>query len=140
MTATQALIDLDVSDLQASCEFYARTLGFSVVATSRPGLIFEQRTLVSPRWPALGLRLRAGFGKRPTGSSPGSYMGLTLAVPSLPAEIDRLKSAVRWTHGIPTPVAPANPGSAAPSPHAAPLPAQFVDPDHYLITLIQAAD
>lgn len=116
-------ISLDVSDLEASCRFYQELLGYTVIATERAGLIYEQRTLRSPRVPALELRLRAAFGKRPIGSTPGSLLRLSVRVADIRAALGGLSSPVRWVGP-----APAGDGVLAA--------ALLADPDGYVIEFV----
>ena len=115
-------IALDVQDLDRSCEFYRRALGYQVVRTERAGMIFEARTLRSDRHPALQLDLRAGFGKRIQGTSPGGITKLSFREPKLAEAIAGLSGLVRWI---------------GPAPAVDPLPTAiaFNDPDAYQIEL-----
>ncbi|MGH7131492.1 MAG: VOC family protein [Phycisphaerales bacterium] len=115
-------IALDVQDLNRSCEFYGRALGFRVTHTDRPGLIFESRSLRSDRHPAVQLDLRAGFGKRIQGTSPGGITKLSFREPKLAEAIAGLNGLVRWI---------------GPPPATDPLPpaVAFNDPDAYQIEL-----
>ena len=88
-------IALDVQDLNRSCEFYRRALGFQVVHTDRAGLIFEARSLRSSRYPSVQLNLRAGFGKRIQGTSPGGVTKLSFREPRLAEAVAGLNGLVR---------------------------------------------
>lgn len=116
----QLAIALDVADLGASLVFY-RALGFEQIGSARQGLIFETRTLAAAAWPAMQLRLRAAFGRRPIGSS-GGMLALTLRVsPSQLAGIAAaLGKTARWV---------------GPGPSAESTSAKVADPDGYVIEL-----
>ncbi len=116
-------IALDVNDLGRSCAFYAGTLGFEVVSTIRPGLIYESRTLRSPLVPQLDLTLRAAFGKRATGGGPGSLLAIRLRVGDAAALVERLGPLVRWI-------------GAAPAAGGAAGVLRFADPDGYHIEIV----
>lgn len=115
-------IALDVMNLDRSCEFYRRALGFQVMRTERAGMIFEVRSLRSDRHPTVQLDLRAGFGKRIVGTSPGGITKLSFREPKLAEAIAGLNSLVRWI---------------GPAPASDPLPPAiaFNDPDAYQIEL-----
>ncbi|MGQ0627377.1 MAG: hypothetical protein ACT4PL_04660 [Phycisphaerales bacterium] len=115
-------ITLDITSHDRSGAFY-RALGFEPAAVDRPGMIYETRTLRSPRFPTVELRLRAAFGKRPIGSSPGTMLALTLRTSDLAPCIAALTalSTVRWVAGAP------------PAPDAAC--AELLDPDGYHLVL-----
>lgn len=117
---------LDATALDASCAFYARTLGFSVVSSQRDGLIYEERCLRSPAFPALELRLRQAFGIRPVGSGPGRQraVGLWLHADARRDLIRRLAGQVDWLGTPPNPEAEALTNAPA-----------FGDPDGYVIEL-----
>ncbi|MGD9689349.1 MAG: VOC family protein [Phycisphaerales bacterium] len=119
----QVIIALDVADLDASSAFYGEVLGFTLESTERAGLIFESRTFASKDHPALRLRLRAAFGRRPIGSS-GGMLSLSLRVPlqALHARVAHLLPRVRW---IGTPPASPPEGNRV----------RFADPDGYIIEL-----
>jgi catechol 2,3-dioxygenase-like lactoylglutathione lyase family enzyme len=114
---------LDVNDLARSVRFYA-ALGFEPLRTERAGLIYELRVLRSREVPGLELRLRAAFGKRSIGSSPGSMLAVTLRVVNVRAMVDRLGAEVRWV-------------GPAPAPAEALQTARLADPDGYVIELEQ---
>ncbi len=121
-SAPPVAITLDVSSLDVSCRFYAELLGYGVVETERAGLIYERRTLRSALAPFLELRLRAAFGKRPIGSTPGSMLATTVRVGDVRATVSRLTTPVRWV-------------GAAPA--DGPLPrALIADPDGYVVELV----
>lgn len=115
-----AAVSLDVTDLARSCEYYAELLGFQVVATERPGLIYELRRLRSARFPKIELRLRAAFGRRPVGSTPGGMLALTLKVPNVAEALQSLGGKARWV-------------GSPPGPDATVL--RLADPDGYVIEL-----
>lgn len=118
------IIALDVADLGRSVAFYAAALGFSVHTAHRAGQLMESRLLASPRFPGVGLHLRAALGKRVGGSQPGSLLRISLHTPDLDAHLPSLKAlGVRWVH---PPLEPAPPDVS------------FVDPDSYLIELFRA--
>lgn len=111
---------MDVSDLDASTAFYRDLFGFEVQSTDRAGMIYESRVLHSPRFPALDLQLRAGFGRRVTGTGPGGVLRISLQVPDLNQEIARLQGRARWIGE------PPKPGDSL---------VRFADPDAYIIEL-----
>jgi len=120
ITLSPVRIAMDVSDLDASTTFYRDILGFNLVSSDRPGLIYETRLTRSDRFPALELELRAGFGKRIGGSGPGGVLRFGFQVPDLNAAVAQLTGKVRWI-GEP----PAADATAV----------RFADPDGYVIEL-----
>lgn len=112
----------DVQDLDRACEFYGRVLGFCVISTQRAGQIFEQRSLVSSRCPAVQLDLRQGFGKRTVGMSPGGVTKLSIRVPNVAEALSAISGPVRWV-------------GPAPDPHSPPPVLTFIDPDAYQVEL-----
>lgn len=119
-TVSPVRLAMDVSNLDASAAFYRDLLGFDVVCSQRPGLIYETRLTRSHRFPALELELRAGFGKRVGGSGPGGVLRFGFQVPDLPAAVAQLTGKVRWIGEAPPPDAQA---------------VRFADPDGYVIEL-----
>jgi catechol 2,3-dioxygenase-like lactoylglutathione lyase family enzyme len=117
-------LSLDVQDLERSCEFYGRLLGFVVVDTYRAGMLLERRTLRSGLLPSVQLTLRGAFGKRVTGSQPGSVLSMDLAVSDWPAGAvalgERLAGGAVWV-------------GKAPGPDDAS--GQLLDPDGYVVQL-----
>lgn len=118
-------ISLDVSDIDASCAFYDALLGFRTVSSERAGLIYERRHLRSAQLPSLELQLRAAFGKRPIGSTPGSMLAITLRVTDVRVALGSLAAhrPIRW-------VGPA-PAAEGPLAHAT-----IADPDGYVLELV----
>ncbi|HEX2610736.1 MAG TPA: VOC family protein [Gemmatimonadales bacterium] len=117
----------DVTDLNKTCAFYQALGGFTVASVARAGQIFETRHLTSPSYPGVHLLVRASFGKRAVGTSPGGITTISLPVAHLPTTIRRLTGKARWV---------------GPSPEAAPdeprTSVVLVDPDAYQIELYQA--
>ena len=124
-TPCSIAVAIDVSNLEKSCGFYARLLGFEQVGVERAGLIYESRALRSSRFPGVELRLRAAFGKRPFGSCAGGLLSLTLPVPDLRAAVNALRGQVRWRG--PEPAEPPQTKSV-----------EFIDPDGYVLCLAWA--
>ena len=120
-------LTFDVTNLDATCDFYRLLAGFETRAVSRKGEIFETRELTSPHYPGVHLVPRLAFGKRAVGTSPGTITSIGLPVTDLPGTIRRLSGQARWV---------------GPSPEAAPdEPRQSVsllDPDAYQIELYRA--
>jgi catechol 2,3-dioxygenase-like lactoylglutathione lyase family enzyme len=117
-------IALDVESLERSCAFYSK-LGFEVVATARPGLIFETRTLRSTRCQGVALELRAAFGKRVIGTQPGAVRFIALRSTELARDVKALDGHARWV----------GPAPKADDPELSSV--QFLDPDAYQINLVR---
>jgi catechol 2,3-dioxygenase-like lactoylglutathione lyase family enzyme len=117
----------DVTNLDTTCAFYRSLGGFEVLTTARKGEIFETRELTSSAYPGVHLFVRASFGKRAVGTSPGTITTVSLPVADLPAAIRRLTGHTRW-------VSP-NPEAAPDEPRQA---VTLLDPDAYQIELYRA--
>lgn len=117
----------DVTDLTKTCAFYKTLAGFEVASTQRAGQIFETRDLVSPVYPGVHLLVRASFGKRAFGTSPGGITTISLPVADLPATIRRLAGHVRWVS--------TNPEETPDEPRDSVV---LIDPDAYQIELYKA--
>ncbi|MFT3685132.1 MAG: VOC family protein [Phycisphaerales bacterium] len=120
-------LSFDVTNLDKSCAFYQTLGGFVTASASRAGQIFETRDLTSSAYPGVHLVIRASFGKRAVGTSPGGITAISLPVPNLPAAIRRLSGKIRWVGASPE----ATPDEARAS-------VALIDPDGYQIELYQA--
>ncbi|MBY0308870.1 MAG: VOC family protein [Phycisphaerales bacterium] len=119
-------LSFDVSDLDRTCAFYEVLGGFRVSTIRRSGEIFETRELVSPDFPCLVLVVRAAFGKRAVGTSPGGVTCVGLPVKDLPSTVRRLTGKARWIGESPE-ASPDEPRDCV----------RLIDPDAYELELFR---
>lgn len=117
-------VTLDVTDLDRTCGFYERALGFRVVAVEREGEAYERRTLRSGSFPRAAIQLRSSYRRPAFGSAFGTMVCLSLRVDDVSVFAEREEVASR-------------PAELRPPGLGTERAVRFLDPDGYVIELFE---
>lgn len=89
-------ISLDVQNLDESCAYWARLLGFRVVEIDRAGTLTESRDLECPEFPGVRMQFKSCWPRPVVGTALGSLRGLGFAVRDLPALVREFGEGLVW--------------------------------------------